>query len=326
MNNIEFITAKSSSAYSKPEDRVTAEFLKILHYGGHELVKYLFGDFDLPDNSVNVILQDYSNKVSRPDGRISCDCKYDILVESKITKNALNTLHGQQQLAEHLKYAASINAFILYLTPDDTCPPQLSNITNLVWMNWKDVLQRLKDYDSKDRLLDYLISEFTLTIEQVVYKNVNVSRVPYLKDVETTIDDGKDERVIIVGGRWGEPVALKYNVYICRANRFFYPAKYLAFCYDNRINYLFEIVKDPIDSISLDKVPEITATDYLTAMEPSYNPSEMRKVFLLKLVKDDLFIQNDSKDKNGKTCAFTQKQRYTTYNKIMSAKVTSELV
>jgi hypothetical protein len=66
--------------------------------------------------------------------------------------------------------------------------------------------------------------------------------------------------------------------------------------------------------------------DYLNVKEPNYDGSP-RKFFKLKKVQEfNPEIENDSRDKNGKPCAFTYNQRYTTYEAIKNAKKTSELL
>lgn len=307
----------SVSQYRKEEDRVTAEFLKIIHYGGHDLVAYLFGeDFDLPSNDISVESQIYGGG-TRPDGRISSDCRYTILVESKIHPNSIN----MQQLKGHLKHIADSSTFLLYITPDEVMPKELENLYHVFWRNWWSLLDSLEAYvaSNPDRLLEYLVAEFRKTIEIVVYKQRR-----HITIVERTplSQEGKEERVIIVGGRWGEDVALKYNVYVCQPNRFFHPARYMAFCFNNRIKYLFKIVDEPIESIVL---TGMLPDSFFTDKEPHYKGDE-RKVYRLEKVKEFTpDILNDAKDKNGKPCAFVQRQRYTTLDKINNAKKTSDL-
>ena len=75
------------SEYKKSEDKVTAALLQVLHYGGHNIVCSLFEDIDLPSNEINVSPQVVEDE-SRPDGVVSCDCKYKIFIESKIFSDA----------------------------------------------------------------------------------------------------------------------------------------------------------------------------------------------------------------------------------------------
>ena len=135
--------------------------------------------------------------------------------------------------------------------------------------------------------------------------------------------DEWEKRVIVVGGSFGEDVALKYGFYACQNNRFFRKAKYMAFAYDNRIKYLFEIEngisKNDVDLTKESKIPQA----YFQEKEPHYN-QELRELFWLKKVAE-LDIVNDTIDRRGRRTAFVQRQVYTTYDKITSAKKTSEL-
>lgn len=129
--------------------------------------------------------------------------------------------------------------------------------------------------------------------------------------------------MIVVGGSFGEDVALKYGFYACQNNRFFRKAKYMAFAYDNRIKYLFEIEngtsKNNVDLSTESRIPSA----YFQEKEPHYN-HELRELFWLKK-EADLDIVNDTIDRRGRRTAFVQRQVYTTYDKIIEAKLTSEL-
>jgi len=302
--------------YSKSEDRVTAALLQIMHYGGHGLVTYLFEDCDLPSNEINVQSQVYEEN-SRPDGMISCDCNYEIYIESKIVRNAIKSV----QLENHKKLIVNESQWLIYITPDNICPKELNGLYHILWMNWEQVVKKLRLYDGKDTLLEFLINQFILLYEHVVlhvYGDIGINDNAAIDNVPT------DQRVIIVGGRWAEEVALKYGFYACQPNRFFLPAKYMAFCYNNRIKYLFEIIRQPIESVSLNNIPEIPSI-YFINNEPNYK-GDPRKVYLLNLIQEfKPEIENDNTDKNGNRCAFTQKQKYTSFQKIKSAKKTSEL-
>lgn len=103
----------------------------------------------------------------------------------------------------------------------------------------------------------------------------------------------------------------------------------MAFYYDKRIKYLFEIEKSPIPSIELTDPQLRIDGKYFSIYDKKYKTSsdKAREFFQLKLVHifPDSGIVNDLTDKNGNPCAFVQRQRYTTIEKIMSAKNTSDL-
>lgn len=310
--------------YSKSEDRVTTALLQILHFGGHELVDYVFPECFLPSNAINVNSQ-VMNASSRPDGEISCDCHYHIFIESKIVANAMKKQHEITQLANHrLLVSHGSSKWLVYITPDESCPTELENLSDVIWVNWTTIIERLNGFPNNDNLLQFLINQFKLLVEHIVYNkqghHVSNQGLMFSEEERAAVD----KRVIIVGGAWGENVALKYGFYACQEGRFFKPAKYLAFCYKNRIQYLFEIVGDPQDSVNLKKITDI-APDYFVSEDPNYDESP-RKYFKLKMIHEFIpVIQNDSRDKNGKPCAFVQRQTYTEYDVIMKAKKTSEL-
>ena len=308
--------------YKNQEDKVTAALLQVLHYGGHRIVCNVFNnEIDLPSNDINVSSQ-VQEEASRPDGYISCDCKFKIYIESKIVCNALNNEHGRSQIEANKKLSLPTSAqWVIYITPDESKPKELETASEIIWINWQTIVERLKGYEIQDNLVNFLIEQFCLFVDHIVFKKsgtVSASGI-FISDS----DADKDNRVIIVGGSWGEDVALKYDFYSCQEGRFFLPAKYIAFCYNNRIENIFEIVDNPIDRVILSD--EILQNKYLQEKEPNYD-KKPRKLFKLKHFKRfDPVIVNDTVDKNGKSCAFTYNQRYTTYDKIMKARKTSDL-
>lgn len=304
--------------YSQPENQLTSALLHILYIGGNPIIQRIFGDtIDIPSNDIEVISQSFQNE-SIPDGEISCDCKYRLFIESKITRNAIN----ENQLSKHYKLQnPSVNQYLCYITPDATRPEALSNLS-VAWLSWEWVTKVLLGAVAEgitSAVLKYLIEQFCILVKHLVYKDKGTPFDFIYPDI--FISEGQD-RVIIVGGSWGEDVAVKYNFYACQASRTFLSAKYLAFCYDNRILYLFEI-KEVKDSVNLKKtdIPQ----EYFKEKEPLYN-GEPRKLFKLKLVHTfSPEISNNKTDKKGNRCAFVQGQTYTTYEKIMHAKNTLDL-
>ena len=312
--------------YKYPEDRLTAALLQVMHYGGHPLIAFLFGDIlDLPSNEVNIIPQSAQND-SRPDGEIRCNCQYHIFIENKIVPNAVN----DKQLANHIKLANPSNGqYLVYITPDETKPQKLELLGGFVeWMSWDNVSDVLDMFQPTitDELLKFLIRQLILLIANTVKKKIKKTPKPKIQksnhDVEQLLQP--HETVIIVGGHWGENVALKYHFYACQPNRFFYDARYIAFYHQHRIQELFEIEGTPIESIDIKTCGKIPL-QYFSVEEPNYIPQQ-RKLFFLKHIHTfNPSIINDKTDKNRKPCAFVQRQTYTTIDKIMSAKTTSDL-
>lgn len=291
--------------YKSPENRVTAALLHIIHVGGNVVIQRLFGDiFDIPSNDIDVIPQS-NQTTSIPDGELSCECNYHIFIESKIVPNAINL----KQLNEHKKLSnVACGNFLIYITPDSKIPSELTT-AKVEWISWETVIDRLQGiiadgiaYD----LLKYLIRQFVILINHTIYA------IP------------TDQSVIIVGGSFGENVALHYGFYACQPNRKFRPSKYLAFYHQNRIKYLFEIVTQR-KCVDIQTLKNVNRTNYFTVIEPNYVPQVRDYYQLKKVCNFNPEILNDKKDKNGKPCAYTMGQTYTTYNKIMKAKKTSDL-
>ena len=308
--------------YKKPEDKVTAALLQVLHYGGHDVICSIFDGIDLPSNDINIAPQ-VTEDESRPDGLISCDCKYKIYIESKIVHNALNNEHGKKQIEANKKLSSPNDAvWMIYVTPDESIPNELKDVSEIIWINWQTIVEKLKDYKSPDKLIEFLIDQFCLFVDHIVFHKRGRTTNGMLS-FTTDVESDKDQRVIVVGGAWGEDVALNYGFYACQEGRYFLPAKYLAFYHKNRIKNLFEIVGTPIESTLL--TSELVGDDYLNTKEPNYD-KKPRKYFKLRHIKTfNPIIENDTIDKNGNKCAYTYNQRYTTYDAINSASKTSEL-
>lgn len=321
--NVKQITDQSIfGEYKKAEDRVTAALLHVINAGGQMVVERLFSDyFDIPSNNINVIPQSY-HKDSIPDGELSCDCKYNIFIESKIISNAIN----EEQLKNHISLTNTAqNRYLIYITPDKTHPEILQNFM-VEWMDWHTVVNRLLGIIADElagELLTFLINQFVLLVDHLVYSEKKPREV--LKDIDYDPDFGKDERVIIVGGRWGEDVALNYGFYACQPNRYFKPARYIAFYHQNRIKYLFEIEGNPIESVDLRSIPHISSSTYFTDKDSHYagNPCKYFKLKQIQTFESE--ITNDKVDKNGNPCAYIQGQAYTTYEKITNSIKTSQL-
>lgn len=287
--------------YKQPENRVTAALLHILRIGGENLIKEMLREENssLPDSDIKVETQ-AGNSESTPDGKLSCNFNFQLFIESKVQPNAIN----KKQLDRHRKLISpdNDNDRLIYITPDNTKPKELGD--GELWYSWKKIVDILIRYENKNDLLYYLIEQFKLLVE-------NLGLYDYSHD-----------RVIIVGGAYGENVALKYNFYACQNKRSFLPSTYLAFAHKNRIEYLFEIVGEPKDDVNL-KHAGINES-YFLDLDPNYHG--VRKLFKLKLIKTfNPVIDNDNKDKNGNRFAFVQRQTYTTSENILNAKYTSDL-
>lgn len=311
------------NTYKKREDQLTAGLLYILGRYGHPLIGHLFEECDLPDYEPVIRTQITGVSGSRPDGEIVCTCDYRILIESKLVRNALSRPHDQQQLSNHLKDVhANGGTMLVYITPDNNCPAELQAYPEIFWYNWDTIFSRLQDFNIQDEVYIFLVTELKKLLFYP-YDMHNDNKDEQEDDKSSNSSDWED-RVIVVGGRWAEDIALNYNFYACQSNRFFESAQYMAFYYDNRIKHLFKIIDLPIEDIDLRKIQEIASTDYFVVRDPNY--SGTRKYFRLQLLHTfDPEIQNDCFTSEGRRYAFVRRQRYTSYTNIMSAQTTSQL-
>lgn len=293
--------------YEQKENQVTSALLKILEADEDEtLLKALLqdiGNINLPEKSLRIETQvQNENGHSVPDGKISCRYAFDIYIESK-----LGTDINETQLKHHLELLDNNkNVILIYITQHPNRPEILPE--EILWANWTKIYEIINRVhkDEANTVLAYLIEQFYLLLS---YLNLY---------------DDSTNRVIIVGGRWGEPIALEYGFYACQGGRSFKKAKYLAFYHSQRIQYLFEI-EDKKEDVDIQTLKGTIPEEYFLKKEPLYKPEE-RTFFKLKKIKEfSPTIKNDTTSKNGRCVAFTQGQTYTTLDKIIKAKVTSEL-
>lgn len=128
-----------------------------------------------------------------------------------------------------------------------------------------------------------------------------------------------NERVIILPGERAEQIALDHNLYRCQNDRTFRPSKYAAFYRRGSIKYLFEIVDGPYRNCTPDNSPALqNVSRYRSTTEPG-------QIMFLKFVAHVGPVLNDTTGVTGRRLPFAQSHRYTTYEKIVQAKLTSEL-
>lgn len=293
--------------YSQTENRVTAALLQILKIGGTDFIGKLMNqidDIDFPSSEINIVTQE-REKNNIYDGMLDCNFAFRVLVESKTEFGKVN----QKQLDGLIKNAVNPTDYILFITPDNAKPTLLENKERTIyWTNWKKINEILKEINTSQEPLNFLITEFEKYLEFLNLLNVI----------------SPDQRVQIAAGSFGEPIALKYGFYACQNYRTTRESKYLAF-YNNRgIHSLFEIVEGPIDNCDLSQRADIE--NYLSEHEPNYSSRDKRQFYKLKLISDKLGIEHSGMNTNGKRTAFTMGVfRYTTIDKLNNAKTTEDL-
>lgn len=296
--------------YSQNENKVTLALLKILERAkGDSLLRNLIevadGE-DLPDNQILLESQVTDTaEHSIPDGKISCQYAFQYFIESKLSEDI-----PAKQLQQHLETVRKTpNAHLIYITQHSQRPKELMEHKDVLWTNWTKVTECLRDYedDNNDPVLKYLIEQFELFVRS------------------NNVYDDSENRVLIVGGNFAESVALNYNFYACQANRSFRNTGYIAFLRKKKISYLFKIVGEVKDAVNLREEPSIVPPSYFDEVEPDYQGTPHK---LFKLERVETFVDpiiDDSVDKNGKHCAFVQRQGYTTLEQFKNAKLTSDL-
>lgn len=308
MNNIENLSIFGN--YSQNENRVTSALLQILKIGGTQFIGEVISQIDeieFPLNQINIKTQKRENN-NVYDGLLECNFSFRVIIESKIKESAINI----KQLKGLLDNADKNNDYIIYITTDSKKPKELEKIEHqnkdkIFWCNWKNIISILQEKNPKTEPINFLIKEFEKYLEELnLLENIN-----------------PQDRVQIVAGRVGEPIAKKYSFYACQNNRPFKESKYLAFYNNGGIYSLFEIVEPPKNDYDLKQNDELK--DYLDKYEPHYERGDKRQFYKLKFLKE-LNIKHSGKNRNGNKSAYTMGVfRYTSIDKINSAKDTNEL-
>ncbi|MEZ0265327.1 MAG: hypothetical protein ACAI43_11415 [Phycisphaerae bacterium] len=130
--------------------------------------------------------------------------------------------------------------------------------------------------------------------------------------------------LVVAAGKGARDQAITYAVYHTQNRRSFRPCRWIAFYANNSIDTLAEVDGEPEHDVIIGKRPELAA---LAAVMPTSNgdPMSPHSLFRLKSVSAIGPIENDLLGANGRRTAYTQRQRYTTIDRIRRARRTSEL-
>ena len=287
--------------YDKLENRITAAFLHLLRVGGEKLICYLFKNKleNFPSSEIFINTQT-PNDTGVADGIIKCDFSFNIQIECKLTGCV-----DQNQL-ERYKQNRKFNDYLVYVVKEDN-----NQITDIPFFTWTELDTLLSEYIQTQSINDielYLIEQFKMMLEN------------------NDLVDKYNQRVIVVAGGWGKCIAEKYHFYVCQNHRSFRRAKYLAFYHDKKIEHLYEILGEPVDDVNLMDPSFNISAEYFEKDDPNYQNSDRRKLF--KLNEKNLLkcpIIHNSINENGRIGAYTQKQRYVSFNSICNAKTTNDL-
>ena len=138
-----------------------------------------------------------------------------------------------------------------------------------------------------------------------------------------------NKNVLILFGKVEEEFALKYGIAICDNEMNLVPCKYIAFYSDETIGNLFEITKAPLDNVNPQNTNEIK--DIIGPEGEKgrkwFGDRESCRMFVIKKISDVGPVINDYiAPSTGKLTPLTWgTPRYTTYDRIKTAKLTSEL-
>ena len=301
--------------YKRLEDQATAALLHILDMGGPHMVEYVFEDSLASGNFDGYIISSQTDHgTSRPDGEILAD--YHLLIESKIDEWRVND-HNLKQLKNHLNNAKKSKAILIYILNQTDIPKSISD--KCFYTTWDEVIKRLRDFVEQrtyfnKELMNYLIVQLDLLVRSKPQKRTSWKDIP------------RDQRVVIVGGSWGEDVALNYGFYACQYNRNFQSPSYIAFYHKKRIKYVFKIVNHGYFE-NINKAKDkfgFDFKDYFQSKEPTYagktKEEQRRQFFVLEKVEDF-----HSEIAHEETYAYVQKQRYTSIEALKQAKTTKDL-
>lgn len=139
-----------------------------------------------------------------------------------------------------------------------------------------------------------------------------------------------NKNVLVIAGKWAEEIALKYGICILPNELNLIPCKYLVVYHEDTIKYLFEIIKTPMDNINAENTNEIRD---ILSLEQKKGIEWLRgkevdcRMFTVKKIADVGPIINNyiSPRTNVLTPLTRGAIRYTTYERVMKAKLTTEL-
>ena len=290
--------------YEQGENALTKALLHVLESGGEELLKYVSEELELelPFPLLEYSTQKKCNTKDANgndchiiyDGRIA-PSNFELIIESKITQNAINTVQLDRQdnyVDEQSKKRG--NSKLLYLTTDKQRPAKLNDpkYSHVAWTSWPAMIAILESFSNGSDVTETLLQGLRGLYENLLADTINV-----------------EDRVLILAGSYAEPIALEKGYYSCQVGRNFKNAGYLAFYYGKAIRNLFKITKGPFTYDGTD--PEI-----------GHGATMMKLKHVRTLAQP---ILNDKK-KGSKTIAFTQgSPRYCSLETFNNARFTTDL-
>lgn len=351
------VTSSIISVISKLSlDSITYIFGEIERKNGTEefdgLIKF-------EDQASHHIAKNTNKQKTVPDAEISANFKY--IFETKITPNSVSS----GQISNHLEIQSSKLIVLTpdYECPQVITNLMIveENKDRLYWLNF-DALVEIFNNLVDGIAQDYLSNRNIRLSEHERFLLVEL--VDYIVKENLLSEDFTDNVLVIAAKLAAWDDYNKYGFYICQENRTFRPANYLAFYHNGSIKKEVPKIIGWIDSIStasdsLDETNFRQILDEQFQVNKNYEEKDVRKIKgqiidcnLLNINKwlgdhksdkggihKIIFldqnnnkirqeVENDSTSKTdtNKKVAFTQGHRYVSFEKLKTAKKTSELV
>jgi len=173
-----------------------------------------------------------------------------------------------------------------------------------------------------------------------------------LREFQKLLEDERllepDKNVVVVAAPVGWETYKRYHVYVCKANRSFGRASYLAFYGGGEIKPIVPVMLKSQETVEFVRgqsgeigkmVDKLLDEATRPADDPRWHhggvqtfaPGEIAKIVLLSkpddrgTIKLPQSVKNDKKSASGKSVALTQWQTYVSLPKLQAAKATSEL-
>lgn len=314
--------AQIFSTYSTGENRVTASVLAVLGSLALSRTQRLLGamleqaEFEL----VRFQNQPSMGGSGVPDAMILASCR--LLIETKTVREAVNVSQIKRHL-QRLHEATEINQILLVLTPDNSRPSRLSKLEDprLAWSSFATFDQAIDELLSDPREVVSEREAFLLRELQAMF------------EAEKLLESPMDTVVVAARSAW--PEYNDFHAYVCQPNRAFRQVTRMGFYSNQRIfdkvPEILEMYEEVPMKLNLHKGALGKTVNYIVANSLRLT-DEIYKVILLSppdsaktLTIPNNGIQNDKKDRSGKTTAFTMGQRYVASSNLLTANRTSDL-
>jgi hypothetical protein len=310
------------STYSTGENRVTASVLAVLRSLSLDRIQRLLGALLEQSEFELVRFENQPSKGGKgvPDAIIHASIR--LLVETKIERNAVSLVQIRRHL-ERLDTSNEATKLLLVITPDDVRPEVIETLDDrrVVWSSFTSLDQAI------DEMLD---DKYEVTSEREAFLLRELQNMLGAEGVLASEND-----VVVVAARDAWPEYNQIHAYVCQPNRSFQQVSRVAFYSKGRIYPLVPRILERHDDVVLlsgDSPGTLGTLVERLIKEQRREEGERYKVLMLSAPDspDTLRlaapILNDLKSKSGKPTAFTMGQRYIASERLLMAKMTSDLI